>query len=105
MRLRWQSAFPVAERASCTNPHASVTDDRARSCPSLGEAMTASQDRPRQSSLEIVVTPEMLAAGVQALNEYINMDDARPIYSEEEIVEFIFKAMAQRLGDRGTLRR
>jgi hypothetical protein len=61
--------------------------------------LPASQDRPRQASAEIVVTPEMTVAGVETLNKYINLDDARPIYSEEEIVEFIFKAMAQHLGD------
>ena len=59
----------------------------------------ASQDGPRQASAEIVVTQEMTAAGVETLKTYINLDDARTLYSEEEIVESIFKAMAQHLGD------
>jgi hypothetical protein len=40
----------------------------------------------------------MVKESVRALNEYVNLDDARPVYSEEEIVEFIFRAMAQRQG-------
>jgi hypothetical protein len=65
----------------------------------LTRQLPASQGRLRQASAEIVVTPEMTAAGVETLNKYINLDDARPIYSEEEIVDFIFKAMAQHLDD------
>jgi hypothetical protein len=52
--------------------------------------------RERQASAEIEVTPEMAAAGVKVLKRHISVE-YEPVYSYEEIVERIFRTMAESL--------
>jgi hypothetical protein len=52
------------------------------------------QEPTQASAGEIAVTPEMLQAGIQVLKRYISVD-CEPIYSYEEVVEWIFRAMVR----------